>query len=188
MSRRAFTLIELLVVISIIGLLSTIAIVSMNSARSKARDTKRMADIKQIITAMQLYFDTNGTYPNTGSTGILPLSCTNGPNAWYCLGLGNAGSCWNGGSQHGCTALDSALSSYMAKIPKDPDMANVGYTGDAYLYNFATTTWFTAAPILSWGMENGPTTAATCLGGAFGAWPGGTFRDSQYYCGITLAP
>ena len=73
MSRRAFTLVELLVVISIIGLLSSIAVVSMTSARSKARDGKRQADIKQIITAMQLYYDTNGKYPD--ASGTLGCNC-----------------------------------------------------------------------------------------------------------------
>jgi prepilin-type N-terminal cleavage/methylation domain-containing protein len=186
--RRAFTLVELLVVISIIGLLSSIAVINLSSARSKARDGKRIADIKQLTTAMQLYYDTNGTYPNTGNTGTLPLNCTNGANAWYCLGVGSAGTCWNGASINGCTALDNALSPYMAKIPKDPDQANVGYTGDTYLYSFALGTWLTPPPILHWGMENGPTTASTCLGGVFGTWPGGSYKDSKYYCGITLAP
>jgi prepilin-type N-terminal cleavage/methylation domain-containing protein len=61
--RRAFTLVELLVVIAIIGLLSTVAVVSMSSVRSKARDTKRLADMRQIMTALELYKDTNSYYP-----------------------------------------------------------------------------------------------------------------------------
>ena len=41
LSARGFTLIELLVVISIIGILSSFAVVSLNSARAKARDALR---------------------------------------------------------------------------------------------------------------------------------------------------
>jgi prepilin-type N-terminal cleavage/methylation domain-containing protein len=65
MSRRAFTLIELLVVISIIGLLSTIAVVSLGASKIKARDTRRKADFVQISKALELYYDDNGSYPNT---------------------------------------------------------------------------------------------------------------------------
>ncbi|MEK9195610.1 MAG: prepilin-type N-terminal cleavage/methylation domain-containing protein [Patescibacteria group bacterium] len=59
-----FTLIELLVVISIIGLLATTMVASVNSARGKARDARRLADIKQIGLALELYYDANGTYPD----------------------------------------------------------------------------------------------------------------------------
>jgi prepilin-type N-terminal cleavage/methylation domain-containing protein len=54
MKRKGFTLIELLVVIAIIGLLSTLAVVSLNGARSKARDAKRLSDVKAISTAIEL--------------------------------------------------------------------------------------------------------------------------------------
>src|SRR3989338_3128827 len=51
-----FTLIELLVVISIIGLLSSVVLASLNNARAKARDTRRIQDFKQISTALYLYY------------------------------------------------------------------------------------------------------------------------------------
>ncbi len=52
---KGFSLIELLVVIAIIGLLSTMAVVSLNNARVKSRDTRRMGDIKAIQTAIEVY-------------------------------------------------------------------------------------------------------------------------------------
>ena len=52
-----FTLIELLVVIAIIGLLATIVMVSLNTARGKARDARRMGDIKQMMLALEMYYD-----------------------------------------------------------------------------------------------------------------------------------
>jgi len=63
MKKKGFTLVELLVVIAIIGLLSTLAVVALNSARQKSRDAKRVADIKQVQTALELYFNDQGGYP-----------------------------------------------------------------------------------------------------------------------------
>ena len=59
-NKKGFTIIELLVVISIIGLLSTISVVVLNGARIKNRDTRRLADMKQLSTALELYFDIYG--------------------------------------------------------------------------------------------------------------------------------
>ncbi len=64
-----FTLVELLVVISIIGLLSSVVFASLNNARMKARDAKRLSDMKQIQTALELYYDKYGFYPNPRSSG-----------------------------------------------------------------------------------------------------------------------
>lgn len=61
--NNGFTLIELLVVIAIIGLLSSIVLASLNGARSRARDARRAADINQIQTALELYYNTYGNYP-----------------------------------------------------------------------------------------------------------------------------
>ncbi len=62
-NQAAFTLIELLVVIAIIGLLSTISIIALNQARSKARDARRVADMHQLQTAIEMYYDQYGDYP-----------------------------------------------------------------------------------------------------------------------------
>ncbi len=66
-TKKGFTLIELLVVIAIIGILSTLAVVSLQNARKSARDAKRIADVKQMQTALELYFNDWQTYPTSSS-------------------------------------------------------------------------------------------------------------------------
>jgi prepilin-type N-terminal cleavage/methylation domain-containing protein len=67
--NRAFTLIELLVVIAIIGLLSSIVLASLNTAREKGANAARISDVKSLETAMELYYDDHGTYPQVGTAG-----------------------------------------------------------------------------------------------------------------------
>jgi len=62
---KGFTLIELLVVIAIIGILSSVVLASLNSARKKGRDARRVSDIMQIRTAFELFFDSCRQYPST---------------------------------------------------------------------------------------------------------------------------
>jgi len=69
--KRGFTLIELLVVIAIIGILASIVLASLDSARKKGRDARRVADIKEIQLALELSYDANGQYPNVISTSTL---------------------------------------------------------------------------------------------------------------------
>lgn len=64
-----FTLIELLIVIAIIGILSTIGIVSLNYARARARDSVRLQDMHNIELALQTYYYTKGEWPVVGSSG-----------------------------------------------------------------------------------------------------------------------
>ncbi len=62
-SKKAFTLIELLVAIAIIGFLATISIIALSNARAKSRDAKRAGDMKQVQTALELFFNDNNRYP-----------------------------------------------------------------------------------------------------------------------------
>jgi prepilin-type N-terminal cleavage/methylation domain-containing protein len=93
--RSGFTLIELLVVIAIIGLLSSVVLSSLNTARAKARDAQRIASLKQMNLALQMYYDANGSYPNYFGSSGNPL--------------------W---SEGGTLAL--ALKPYLSKLPIDP--------------------------------------------------------------------
>jgi len=81
---RGFTLIELLVVIAIIGVLSIIVISSLNTARDKGRDIRRKSDLRQIQTALEMYYDKCGTY-------IVSLNCNGTPY----------GNTWNSGVTYG---------------------------------------------------------------------------------------
>jgi type II secretion system protein G len=101
--KKGFTLLELLVVISIIGLLSSVVLASVNSARENARDTKRISDLREVRTALEMYYTDNGFYPNHNNSQTSPsVECgTSGGNAWWSL-------------------LSTALSpKYISKMPQD---------------------------------------------------------------------
>lgn len=60
MKKKGFTLIELLIVVAIIGILSAVVLVSLGPARTKARDSRRMADFRSINTAMEMCYADSG--------------------------------------------------------------------------------------------------------------------------------
>jgi prepilin-type N-terminal cleavage/methylation domain-containing protein len=107
-NKKGFTLIELLVVISIIGLLASTILASLGGVRAKARDVRRLSDIKQVQLALELYFDSNTEYPPGGAD---PTGC-------------GIGSC--------LTTLTNYLTpAFISTIPLDPIHGN---TFNGYRY------------------------------------------------------
>lgn len=69
-SKSGFTIVELLIVIVIIAILATLVIISYNGIQQRARDAKRINDIKSVAKAVEAYYAINGTYPSTGGLGF----------------------------------------------------------------------------------------------------------------------
>ncbi len=92
--RKGFTLIELLVVIAIIGILSSVVLASLNSARSKGSDAAIKSNINNARAQAELYYDDNGqSYLNVCTSGInsmiegvegagVTATCHDGTDAW----------------------------------------------------------------------------------------------------------
>lgn len=114
--KRGFTLIELLVVIAIIGLLSSVILASLNTARGKARDATRLSDMQEIKLALELYYDANGNaYPSTGG-------------GWWgnCAAFGGKGTSGPSGW------VPNIAPNYMPVLPIEPKPVS---TSGCYLYN-----------------------------------------------------
>jgi len=116
--KRGFTLIELLVVIAIIGLLSSVVLASLNTARAKGRDAQRESSIEQMRTALELYYSDNGTYPTSGGASA--------PNGG-----------WSTSNDSSWATLQTKLAPYMASLPKDPAQSSSGWPGTAGVYAYS---------------------------------------------------
>ena len=174
-TTEGFTLIELMVVISIIGVLSSIVIVSVSTARSKARDALIRRNVKEITNALYLARDASATSQFPGT-----------PNTRYCLGNTTGNNCFQA-QAFGDTALGSTLAPYMASIPKPP---NPPYNNGAiYAYNSyvywpyapanAVAAGVPAGTYLVWPQER---TASTALCKGY-YWPNvGGSNDGYSYC------
>ncbi len=162
LDKKGFTLIELLVVIAIIGLLASIVLVSLNSARTKARDARTKSDIHQIILAMEMYRDQYGYYPSSDNT-------------WRCLKA--SGTCWQGGYSADADIING-LAPYMASIPKTQAKSGC-YLYDAYLYDATHpgVDSFPAGAYIIWAKESGVFQSGECPGAIRGP-----YACSDYHC------
>lgn len=97
--QKGFTLIELLMVIAIIGILATLVMVRINTARQEARDSKRINDMQTITQALGSFYTEKGHLPNNAIDGI--------PAGGEMIGTGGA--------------IDTALLPYLREnVPEDP--------------------------------------------------------------------
>ncbi|MDD2646409.1 MAG: prepilin-type N-terminal cleavage/methylation domain-containing protein [Patescibacteria group bacterium] len=147
-NKKGFTLIELLVVVAIIGLLAAMAVIALSNARAKARDARRVSDVRQVQTALEMYFLDNNAYPNiTGgtNTGTIEGKCLSSISGW---------------SAAPCTGT-----TYMAVAPSNPTPVNDGScpsTGVGAVYTY------------SYDNSGASYTIKYCLGSATGGLTAGT--------------
>lgn len=113
-TRKAFTLIELLVVIAIIGLLATLAVIAVSSARLKARDARRISDIKQIQNALDLFATDKSGYPKQGDASASALEIGSAAAKRICEIGGFASVCTGG-------------LTYMESVPANPIPGGADY-------------------------------------------------------------
>ena len=106
---KGFTLIELLVVISIIAVISTLLLANLNAARERGRDTQRKADLRNIQTALRIFYNDYGGFPSSGTGAnagkIVACGQSTSPGPFTC----EYGSAWS---------ADNKV--IMSTLPKDP--------------------------------------------------------------------
>lgn len=110
-SQKGFTLIELLVVVAIIGLLSAIVLGSLQTARDKGNDSKKLQMVSEWKKALELYYDDNGQYPATSTLGSFSYSCL---GSGYTTGAGGEECILSGDEVDEPT---DSLASYYADAP-----------------------------------------------------------------------
>ncbi|MEK7614309.1 MAG: prepilin-type N-terminal cleavage/methylation domain-containing protein [Patescibacteria group bacterium] len=126
---RGFTLIELLVVIAIIGILSGIVLVNLRSSQQKARDARRLSDIRSLVTAANTYYSDNKNFPTAlsalvpnqiSAVPLDPKSTAAAPVAYLYAALGSGTDC--NGYHLGATLENTGSDSFN----NDSDAASAG--------------------------------------------------------------
>ncbi len=172
-----FTLIELMVVISIIALMSTVALSALSSSKVNARNTKRLQIVRQYANALELYRNDNTTYPVYGDGGVLLTSR-------LCLGEASTNAC-QASTHNGNAALNTELRAYIPGPPASIDKVMFGtfdFHGITYSICPAggcTCPLGSGCPVtayqLEWYMEGD---VKNCAGGT--KWSGGVVTRCTY--------
>jgi len=138
---RGFTLVELLVVIAIIGILATLLLLQLGTARSKARDASRIAHINQVRSAVEFFFDDNGKYFDSttmttlkGLTQIprdlLAADCTNNVYDGRTSGAAQCyGYAWSPAANPIKYHIWAELEVWAKALDQDTDINSTGWSG-----------------------------------------------------------
>jgi prepilin-type N-terminal cleavage/methylation domain-containing protein len=119
MLKKGFTLVELLVVMAIIAILATLIVGGFRSSQMRGRDAQRKSDLKQISTALELFYADYGKYPAASGTQVAACS--------YNSGTGAGAACTWGTSE-----FTDSKTIYFKVIPKEPA------SGQIYVYKVDT--------------------------------------------------
>ena len=154
---RGFTLIELLVVIAIIGILSSIVLASLNSARQKARDASRLSDVREMVKLMNL---------ETSEAAVTLTGCAADAVTTLCSGPGQIAQFSNFTDPSGTTACTAASTG-----PCAYSISGADGTGVATTENYQILFWLEAS---AGGL---PGNDVNCVKG-----PGGNFATNTALC------
>lgn len=146
---RGFTLVELLGVIAIIGILAASVIAAVGTTRAKARDASRIAELKEVQSALTLYSESHGGYPSSTPSGYVGndaalqylaasesgaylssviMETGGGPSSFVYLGKKDDGT--------ECTDPGDSCTGYVVGVPLERDNAVLGSDVDAALGTF----------------------------------------------------
>jgi prepilin-type N-terminal cleavage/methylation domain-containing protein len=159
--KNGFTLIELLVVIAIIGLLASVVLASLASAREGARDARRYSDLKQVQLALALYRDKYGSYPVTSGWWS---ACTTGADA-TARGVSGPGG-----------YIPNLAPEFIPELPLNPTGC-IGGSFDGYIYQSNGIDYKFAA---DWSADRGD----RCRLGETFADPPRTSATSHTFCSV----
>lgn len=170
MNKKGFTLVELLVVIAIIGLLATLAFVSLNSARAKARDAKRVSDVRQVQSALELYYN-NQVEPGYPPQGAADTPCNSGDACWAGLAGVNT-------TLPSPPVNDDCTTAPL--IPDDADIPGASYDGALYYYEgYDAVTHLETGECITGDTGCAGYEITYCLGGATGGISAGVNTASE---------
>ena len=119
-TTSGFTVVELLIVIIVIGILVTITVTVYNGTQARTRDASRRVDIANLVKALEIYYDDNGTYPTVNGSGSIKGGnwYTSGDSSWAILQ----------------TTLTTAK--VINSVPTDPINTSSGYPDGANMYTY----------------------------------------------------
>ncbi len=136
-----FTLIELLVVVSLIGILATLVLANLNAARQRGRDAQRKSDLRNIQTALRLYYNDFDKYPVNMASNIAG-----------CGASGDSICVWG-------EAFASGVQTYMSTLPDDP-LPSISYS-----YQQIDSDNYTLTACLENASDDKAQASATCASG-----------------------
>ena len=110
-SNSGFTLIEILIVVAIIAILASVVLVGLGPTQQSGRDARRISDLHEVQTGLELYYSKYGAYPTSSSV--------------------------NGSAYSAMSSLLKSSGIGVSSVPQDPSAGKTYYyatTGDASSY------------------------------------------------------